>query len=515
MKKDSRRGRQVPKMSNIVKQTELIKEIKSAYDSGALDKEALAKRIEELSQKRISEILDTETEAEITGRRFYVCADGDDKNDGLSPESAWRTVEKVDSSVENLRPGDGVFFKRGEIFRGVFAAAPGVTYSAYGKGEKPRIYVWDKNSADPALWEKTDVPGVWYYKEDCELDIGNIVFDDEFCARKIYKSFEHDGTTLDYHTQRPFTDYHDLTDDFTFFQDSRPEGDKKLYLRCNKGNPGELFSDIEMSKRLTCIRIGKQNDGVILDNLRISYAGIHGAAGHYGDNITVRNCEFKWIGGCIQFQVGELKSFFIHRTWPTPLGNAIELGQARNFNVYNNYIHQCYDAGITHQWGPGTDPIHARDIHYFDNVITDCVYAIEIFYGESMHKISNRSCYNTLIEGNILRLGGGFGHDARPDTGVTALIRYGRMLADNRDHIVRNNIFDRSRGYMITALNDGMNAARFEDNLYIHKKGAKFTNRLGGNFIATENTKNELELTGTEMGMTVVLTEELDNKKGE
>ena len=502
-------------MSNIVKQTELIKEIKSAYDSGALDKEALAKRIEELSQKRISEILDTETEAEITGRRFYVCADGDDKNDGLSPESAWRTVEKVDSSVENLRPGDGVFFKRGEIFRGVFAAAPGVTYSAYGKGEKPRIYVWDKNSADPALWEKTDVPGVWYYKEDCELDIGNIVFDDEFCARKIYKSFEHDGTTLDYHTQRPFTDYHDLTDDFTFFQDSRPEGDKKLYLRCNKGNPGELFSDIEMSKRLTCIRIGKQNDGVILDNLRISYAGIHGAAGHYGDNITVRNCEFKWIGGCIQFQVGELKSFFIHRTWPTPLGNAIELGQARNFNVYNNYIHQCYDAGITHQWGPGTDPIHARDIHYFDNVITDCVYAIEIFYGESMHKISNRSCYNTLIEGNILRLGGGFGHDARPDTGVTALIRYGRMLADNRDHIVRNNIFDRSRGYMITALNDGMNAARFEDNLYIHKKGAKFTNRLGGNFIATENTKNELELTGTEMGMTVVLTEELDNKKGE
>ena len=494
--------------ANTDTQGDYIKEIKAAYDSGVLTKEQLSAVIEDISQKRICEILNTKTQVSVSGTSYYVAANGNDENDGMSPESAWQTVSKVDSMAEKLLPGDAVFFKRGEIFRGIFAAAPGVTYSAFGEGEKPRIYVWDKNSASPSLWEKTDAPGVWYYKEDCELDIGNIVFDDEFCARKVYKSFEHDGTTLDYHKQRPFTDYHDLTEDFTFFQDSRPEGDKKLYLRCNKGNPGELFKDIEMSKRLTCIRIGKQNDGVTLDNLRISFAGIHGAAGHYGDNITVRNCEFKWIGGCIQFQVGELKSFFIHRTWPTPLGNAIELGQARNFNVYNNYIHQCYDAGITHQWGPGTDPIHARDIHYYDNVITDCVYAIEIFYGESMYKISNRSCYNTLIENNILRNGGGFGHDARPDRGVTALIRYGRMLADNKDHIVRNNIFDRSREYMITAQNDGMNAARFEDNLYIHKEGAKFTNRLGGNFITSSNVKKELEMTGTEKGMTVVVTEE-------
>lgn len=483
---------------------EEIKEIKNLYDKGELSKEALSDRIEQLSKKRITEILQSKTSVTVSGTKYYVAECGDDSNNGLSPETAFRTPAKVDELAASLVPGDGVFFKRGDTFRGTFAAAPGVTYSAYGEGEKPKIFVWDKNSADPDLWEETDIKGVWYYKEDCEIDIGNIVFDDEFCARKIYKSYEPDGTSLDYHTQRPFYDYHDLTDDFTFYQDSRPEGDKKLYLRCNKGNPGELFRDIEMSKRTSCIKFGKQNDRVTLDNLRISYAGIHGAAGHYGDNMTVCNCEFKWIGGCIQFQVGEAKSFFIYRTWPTPLGNAIELGQARNFNVHDNYIHQCYDAGITHQWGPGTDPIHARDIHYYDNIITDCVYAIEIFYGESMFKISNRSCHNTLIENNILRCGGGFGHDARPDTGVTALIRYGRMLADNRNHVVKNNIFDRSKGYMITALNDGMNAARFEDNLYIHKNGAKFTNRLGGNFIMSENIKKELESTGTEKNMTAV-----------
>ena len=314
---------------------EYITELKSAYDSGAVTDSELRSGIDMISEKRIEEILGSETSLDVTGTKYYVTNDGDDANDGKSPQSAWRTLSKVTEA--ELLPGDGVFFKRGEMFRGTVDAKPGVTYSAFGKGQKPRIFVWDKNSADPALWEKTDVEGVWYYKEDCEIDIGNVVFDDEFCARKVYKSYEHDGSTLDYHMKRPFTDYHDLIEDFTFYQDSRPEGNKKLYLRCNKGNPGELFSDIEMSKRVCCFRVGKQNDGVTLDNLRISYAGIHGMAGHYGDNITVQNCEFKWIGGCIQFQVGEAKSFFIERTWPTPLGNAIELGQARHFRVHNNY----------------------------------------------------------------------------------------------------------------------------------------------------------------------------------
>lgn len=485
-----------------------ITELKAAYDSGKITDSELRDGIEMITQKRIAEILGSETAVEVTGTKYYVANDGDDANDGKSPKSAWRTLAKV--SEAELLPGDGVFFRRGEIFRGTVDARPGVTYSAFGEGQKPRIFVWEKNSADPALWERTDVEGVWYYKEDCEIDVGNIVFDDEFCARKVYKSYEHDGSTLDYHMQRPFTDYHDLVEDFTFYQDSRPEGDKKLYLRCNAGNPGKLFSDIEMSKRTGCFRIGKQNDGVTLDNLRISYAGIHGCSGHYGDNITVQNCEFKWIGGCIQFQVGEAKSFFIERTWPTPLGNAIELGQARHFRVHNNYIHQCYDAGITHQWGPGTDPIHARDIRYADNVITDCVYAIEIFYGDSMLKVSNRSCYGTLIENNILRCGGGFGHEARPDQGVTALIRCGRMLSDVKDYVIRDNIFDRSREYMITACNDGTNEARFINNLYVHKNGAKFANRLGHIYMTSPTVKDELERTGTEENATVVTIEEID-----
>jgi aryl-phospho-beta-D-glucosidase BglC (GH1 family) len=47
---------------------------------------------------------------------FYVDAsNGNDRNDGLSPETAWKTIAKMNGTV--LRPGDPVLFKRGEVWR--------------------------------------------------------------------------------------------------------------------------------------------------------------------------------------------------------------------------------------------------------------------------------------------------------------------------------------------------------------------------------------------------------------
>ena len=59
-------------------------------------------------------IRNTETKVKIKGTAYYVSANGNDENDGLSPETSWCTLEKV-SNTEFV-PGDGVFFKRGDIF---------------------------------------------------------------------------------------------------------------------------------------------------------------------------------------------------------------------------------------------------------------------------------------------------------------------------------------------------------------------------------------------------------------
>ena len=188
------------------KAAEYIKELKA--ESEKLSTSELQAKIEELTQKRIAEIRNTKTEVTVKGTSYYVSNDGNDENDGKSPEKAWKTIAKVTAARENgiLAEGDGVFFRRGDLFRGNIGAAPGVTYSAYGEGEKPKIYVWDKNSASPELWKKTDVEGVWEYAETYDIDIGAIIFDDKTYARKVYQSNEEDGRWLDFRAKREFHD---------------------------------------------------------------------------------------------------------------------------------------------------------------------------------------------------------------------------------------------------------------------------------------------------------------------
>lgn len=51
-----------------------------------------------------------------TGLAYYVRSDGDDSNDGLSDATAWRTVAKVNRSVNTV--GADVYFKSGSVLQG-------------------------------------------------------------------------------------------------------------------------------------------------------------------------------------------------------------------------------------------------------------------------------------------------------------------------------------------------------------------------------------------------------------
>ena len=83
-------------------------------------------------QARIDEILNTETEIvhsdtfipgeTYTGTAYYVSNDGDDNNDGLTPETAWKTLNHVSrasgawDAPSIMKPGDAIFLRRGDIF---------------------------------------------------------------------------------------------------------------------------------------------------------------------------------------------------------------------------------------------------------------------------------------------------------------------------------------------------------------------------------------------------------------
>lgn len=493
-------------MCNTPKSAETrIKEIKSLCEKEP--DTTIRTRIAELTNARIAEIRNTETKVEITGTAYYVSgAKGNDENDGKTPDTPWKTMARV-TNAEELVPGDGVFFKRGEVFRGQIITKPGVTYSAFGEGEKPKLYGWDKNSANPALWIKTDVPGVWEYAETYDIDVGNIIFDDKEFARKVYESnFLEDGTQRDYRTKAPFRDYHNLIDDKSFWHDNKTG---KLYLRYNAGNPAIFHGDIEMTKRESIIR-NMGNPDVTVDNLCLAY-GNFGIASGTCRNLTVQNCEIKWIGGCIQ-QRWENTGRACH----VPYGNGIEIyGGATNFVVDNNYIWQNYDAAATNQLSSNAQKTNYNHIRYTNNVLENCVYSVEIFFGYYKNEESNeqytRRNDDTLIENNIMWKAGGFGHVARIDPGCTSFIRCGRIVSDTTDFIVRNNIFDRSRNRIVLTVceeNDGGSKAQYYDNIYVQKKGNTFAVRNCVTYKTDDDLAENLEKTGTEHNPTYIFVED-------
>ena len=476
-----------------------IKELHGA--AGSIPDAELLAALEEVTAKRIEEIRNTKTNVEISGKSYYVSGMGDDENDGLTPETAWRTMQKV--SEADLLPGDGVFFRRGELFRGHMQTKSGITYSAYGEGIKPRLYGSAKNAALVSLWKETDVPYVWEYAEPCELDIGCIVFDCKSWARKIYRSARYeDGKCYDYKTKAVFEDYHDLVEDMSFFQDMQ---EKKLYLRCERGNPGALAGEIEMSERMPVISNGRNCD-VTVDNLCLGFSSF-GVASSTTKNLTVKNCEIYWIGGNIQNDVKEGEE----RKYPIPYGNGIEIyGGAENFTVDNCYIWQNYDAAMTNQCGSGGAGVSYNNIRYTNNVMEYCVYSVEIFLGPS--ETEERYNNNTFVENNIMRKAGGFGQHQRIDPDCTAHIRNGRIISNTNNYIVRNNIMDRSERRIVRTLlhdvNDGGNKAQYFDNLYVQKRGMQFCERLGKVYYMSENIGDELEDTHTEHNSKYIVTEE-------
>ena len=94
---------------------------------------------------------------------FYFDSEaGNDANDGLSPATAWQTLDKANAVP--AKPGDRVLFKRGGVWRGTLTPKSGaegrpVLYASYGKGPKP-AFQQSVDRSRPADWYE-ESPGVW------------------------------------------------------------------------------------------------------------------------------------------------------------------------------------------------------------------------------------------------------------------------------------------------------------------------------------------------------------------
>ena len=422
----------------------------------------ILRQTEELARRRRDEIRASKDELTISGKVYYVSSEGCDENDGLAPDRAWKTLSRVSAAM--LSVGDGVLFRRGDVFRGTVAAKAGVTYGAYGCGEKPRLYGWDKDLADPSLWTLVDeAHHIWRMNEKI-LDPGTIVFNDgeEHC-RKLIPSYLNGGFVCRDDESREFVMAQEMTKNLDLFwhfdailttkpskgmdfpiPEMGPDSYGDLYLRCDRGNPGECFRTAEALPRRAMFSVGSC-DHVRIDNLCLKYIGLHAiAAGGHVVGLHVTNCEIGWIGGTIQHYFGTDPNYPQGgRGTVTRFGNGVEIyGGCEDYLVSDCYIYQAYDAGITHQITTNGKKHTLTGVRYLNNLVEKCVYAIEYFL--DMNEGDTMSFMKDIVmKGNVLRLSGyGWGQQ-RHNTDTPALIKGWSYVNAASDYRSEENVFDR------------------------------------------------------------------------
>lgn len=447
--------------------------------------------MENISLKRKNEILNSADDIRITGTVYYVSNLGDDNNNGRTPETAWKTLEKV--SKEKFNSGDGVFFRRGDLFRGSVVCQSDVTYAAYGEGIKPRFYGWDKSLADASLWELYDKEhNIWKLTEKI-LDCGTLVFNDgEKHSRKLIPSYRNSQFVCRDDETKVFEMANEMTCDLDIFcyytdrlstapsknedfpipiLDSGSYGD--LYLRCDDGNPAVVFNSIEAVPKRSMFICGKNNN-VRIDNACIKYCCFGVSA--YGDlreGLHVTNCEIGWIGGNIQHYTGEDPN---HpqgkRGSVTRFGNGIEIyGGCSDYVVDNCYIYQSYDAGITHQITTNGNTFKMENIKYTNNLIEYCVYGIEYFL-EKTKGDTESYIKDCEMANNIIRFSGyGWGQQ-RHNTYTPAAIKGWSYENTAYNYTVHDNIFDRAAYRMLHLVAKKKESCPLMyNNTYINKLG--------------------------------------------
>lgn len=369
------------------------------------------KTIDTLRTDLYNMIIYNQSSASYTGTAYYVSNSGNDNNDGLTPETAWATLDKVNSFT--FKNGDAVRFERGGMWRGSIRGQNGVTYTAYGTGHKPKIYCSIDGKA--LEWKQSEYENVWVTEkrlgtDDVGLVVFNVGTDNEIYA-------EH---------QREFKDLK-VDYDFMHHGKSSAESNKngRLYIYCKAGNPAEVFESIEISINTSIMEFASTPPSdITIWGLEMDF----GTDFFFDSNLTniyVKYCSFRWIGG--QWTGGEGIRY---------CGGGGAWQNCDNLVFEHSYFYQQFDSGVTPQY-------NGSKISVFNKFITtDCLFEKVEYPFEYFHSNFAESLYKDFyIAYNIMYdTGGGFG-DKRHRS---ACIR-GRQYTPADNCVIEKNIYDRSQ----------------------------------------------------------------------
>lgn len=366
------------------------------------------------------------------GRCFYVSSEGDDNSDGLTPESAWRSLKKVNDAT--LGFADTVMFRCGDVFRGSLIPQSGraeqpIVYMSYGEGHKPVL----EPSFDASTEEDWVKVGrkLWKCEKPSANELGNVIFN-------------HGNSGCGYKVDRPDQlGRKDLR--FCWVRD-----EQAVYM-VSRRNPARRFSSIELAAKQHIIDETDCHD-IVYDGLWLRYGAAHGIGGSGVQNITIVNCDVCWIGGSTLYidEGGRGVRY----------GNGIEFwSAAQDILIENCRVWECWDAGITNQ--SNIDGVLQKNIIMRNNEIWNCEYSYEYW-----QQGDGARTENIVFENNVCRDAGyGWGHKRRWNPNAGHLMFYD-TTAETKDFIIRGNRFERSKNCGIRLFNAWYSSITFEENYW-------------------------------------------------
>lgn len=493
----------------------------------------------------------TVTDLEITGKTYYISNNGDDNNDGLSPETAWATLDRAFETYwpltrDLLKPGDTVLLERGSTWyispdeiegltSDAYNIVDGVTLGAYGEGARPLIRGDIPEANTPAFWELYyDENGVKIWSSvDALQDSNVIVFNDgESYAEEVMPYW---STSLNNYCNaegEAFDIVASLEKDLNFccmldldsaesmdLQNSTAKG--TLYLRCDEGNPAEIFDEVAVPQAQTGLVLHTNASIIGLD---IRYftciaAELSGYDGNSGQQVL--NCEVSWCGGLIS-NYQPFDSGAIGVLLPYCAGGALQVSGSEN-SVRDCYIHHCGPMTLIcsiHVDEPGMRKF--ENMTHTGNLIEYCGSALHIAdlskmdYEDAEGYISNLTFSDNIVicsgegwvENHILQI------DSENSMFFSAVEN--TMGASNNDGIyITDNIFYSSRANLLCLTDNLWNDTGkvnqpivFSGNVYAQYKDGTLCNfnwerGWGAGYASDE--QEFLDFIGDETGVVIVL----------
>lgn len=394
----------------------------------------------------------------------YFSAEGNDAADGLTPATAWKSLEKL---AKDLPAGGEARLRRGDVFYGGVSLRPGLgkdrrtVLTAYGEGPSPEVCAYKIARRDPSVWVATGTNHLWRidlgdgksYDGNRMTPSGNVGFirvDGRICGRKIFSAWG-----------RPLERQWDFVDDLRFV------------TVWSERNPAEMAKEIAFAPQMSIVPF---RNHIEIRGVTVRGTGAHGSNG-VGRDIRISDCTFCEIGG--SHLVG-------HGNGTTRYGNGVECwAGSTDVQVSHCTFEEIYDVGFTMQ---GRSPSRSwEDTHVTDCTFRRCTQAFEIWATGCRPGIGLRRC--SFQRNRCEDTGRGWAYEVRPDKGnATPLLMYA-MGTDVCDVLVKDNVFVNSRGALIFK-SGGLSALpetyRIEDNLVAGPPSAPLAYCLGGACSAAE-----------------------------